>query len=137
MPRGQAFGKIDVLKKVNRSEWAALTFLIPKKDHTVSFIINFRELKKQIMQKPFPIPIIQDMLLKLEGFQWARTSLDLECMGHYHIRLGHTSRSYCTTIVVLPTTLETRNPGCCFYLGPFVGLLPLSTKAVQFGLCGV
>jgi hypothetical protein len=38
--------KIGVLKKVNRSEWAAPTFIIPKKDGTVPFISDFRELNK-------------------------------------------------------------------------------------------
>ena len=33
--------KIGVLKKVNRSEWAAPTFLIPKKDKTVRFISGY------------------------------------------------------------------------------------------------
>jgi hypothetical protein len=64
-----------VLKQVNRSEWAAPTFIL-KKDRSVRFISNFRELNKRIRRKPFPIPKIQDMLLKLEGFKYA-TSLDL------------------------------------------------------------
>jgi len=68
--------KIGVLKKVNRSEWAAPTFIIPKKDGLVRFISDFRELNKRTLRKPYPIPNIQDMLLNLEGFQWA-TSLDL------------------------------------------------------------
>ena len=72
------------LKKVNRSEWAAPAFIIPKKDGSVRFISDFRELNKMILRKPYPIPNIQDMLLNLEGFQWA-TSLDLN-MGYYHIR---------------------------------------------------
>jgi hypothetical protein len=33
--------QIGVLKKVNRSEWAAPTFIIPKKDGTVRFISDF------------------------------------------------------------------------------------------------
>ena len=89
---------IGVLKKVNRSEWAAPTFLIPKKDQSVRFINDFRELNKRIKRKPFPIPKIQDMLLKLEGFQWA-TSLDLN-MGYYHIKLDPASKALCT--IVLP-----------------------------------
>jgi hypothetical protein len=75
--------KLGVLKKVNRSEWAAPTFIIPKKDGSVRFISDFRELNKRIRRKPFPIPKIQDLLLQLEGFQYA-TSLDLN-MGYYHI----------------------------------------------------
>jgi len=90
--------KIGVLKKVNRSEWAAPTFIIPKKDGSVRFISDFRELNKRILRKPHPIPNIQDMLLNLEEFQWA-TSLDLN-MGDYHIRLDPASKQLCT--IVLP-----------------------------------
>ena len=43
------------------------------------------ELKKRIKRKPFPIPKIQDLLLKEEGFKHA-SSLDLN-MGYYHIKL--------------------------------------------------
>ena len=90
--------KIGVLKKVNRSEWAAPTFIIPKKDGSVRFISDFRELNKRIKRKPYPIPKIQDLLLKLEGFQYA-TSLDLN-MGYYHIELSPDSKRLCT--IVLP-----------------------------------
>ena len=88
--------EIGVLKKVNRSEWAAPSFIIPKKDGTVRFINDFRELNKRIRRKPFPIPIIQDMLLNLEGFQCA-TSLDLN-MGCYHIELSPNSKRLCTLV---------------------------------------
>ena len=74
---------VGVLKRVNRSEWGAPTFIIPKKDGSVRFITDFRELNKRIKRKPYPIPKIQDLMLKLEGFQYA-TSLDLN-MGYYHI----------------------------------------------------
>ena len=62
--------KVNILRKVNRSEWAAPTFIIPKKDGTVQFISDFRELNKRIKRKPYPIPKIQDLMLKLEGFQY-------------------------------------------------------------------
>ena len=92
--------ELGVLKKVNRSEWAAPSFIIPKKDGTVRFINDFRELNKRIKRKPFPIPHIQDMLLNLEGFQCA-TSLDLN-MGFYHIELNPDSRKLCTNALVFP-----------------------------------
>ncbi len=88
--------EIGVLKKVNRSEWAAPSFIIPKKDGTVRFINDFRELNKRLRRKPFPIPNIQDMLLNLEGFQWA-TSLDLN-MGYYHLELSPRSKHLCTIV---------------------------------------
>ena len=77
--------KLGVLRKVNRSEWGDPTFIKPKKNGTVRFLSDFRELNKRIRRKPFPIPKIQDMLLKLEGFTYA-SSLDLN-MGYYHIQL--------------------------------------------------
>lgn len=90
--------KLGVLRKVNRSEWAAPTFIIPKKNGTVRFISDFRELNKRIKRKPFPIPKIQDLLMKLEGFTYA-SSLDLN-MGYYHIVLTPNARKLCT--IVLP-----------------------------------
>jgi len=65
---------------------------------SVWFISDFRELNKRIKQKPFPIPKIQDLLLKLEGFQYG-TSLDLN-MGYYHIKLNPDAKKLCT--IVLP-----------------------------------
>jgi predicted aspartyl protease len=85
---------LRVLKKVNRSQWGAPTFIIPKKDGTVRFISDFRELNKRIKREPFPIPKIQDLLLRLEGFQFG-TSLDLN-MGYYHIELSNKSKELCT-----------------------------------------
>ncbi len=90
--------KLGVLKRVNRSEWAAPTFIIPKKDGTVRFISDFRELNKIIKRKPYPIPKISDLMMKLEGFQYA-TSLDLN-MGYYHIELSPNAKKLCT--IVLP-----------------------------------
>ena len=40
--------KLGMLKQINDSEWAAPTFIILKKDATVRFISNFRELNKCI-----------------------------------------------------------------------------------------
>ena len=88
--------KIGVLKKVNRSEWAFPSFIIPKKDHTVRFINDLRELNKRIRRVPFPLPKIQDLLLKMEGFTYA-TALDLN-MGYYHIRLDAASKTLCTLV---------------------------------------
>ena len=90
--------KLGVLKKVNHSEWASPCFIILKKDHTIRFLTDLRELNKRIKRFPYPIPNIQDLLMKLEGFQWA-TALDLN-MGYYHIELCPASKKVCT--IVLP-----------------------------------
>ena len=83
---------------MNRSEWGAPTFIQPKKNGTVQFLSDFRKLNQRIRRKPFPIPKIQDMLLRLEGFTHA-SSLDLN-MGYYHIELSPSAKKLCT--IVLP-----------------------------------
>ena len=74
---------LKVINKVNRSQWGAPTFLIPKKYSTVRFISDFRELNKRILRQPYPIPKIQYLLVRLEGFRHG-TRLDLN-MRYYHM----------------------------------------------------
>ena len=81
---------LKVIKKVNRSQWGAPTFLIPKKDSTVRFISDFRELNKRILRQPYTIPNIQDLLLRLEGFRYG-TTLDLNIV-YFHIGLSAKSK---------------------------------------------
>ena len=85
---------IGVLRKVNRSEWAAPAFIIAKKDGRVRFISDFCKLNKQIKRTPYPLPHIKDMLLKVSNFTYA-TALDL-VMGYYNIRLSDDASKLCT-----------------------------------------
>ena len=48
--------------------------------------------------KPFSIPKIQEMLLKLEGFIYA-SSLDLN-MGYYNIELTPGAKKLCTIVLL-------------------------------------
>ncbi len=56
-------------------------FIIPKKNRTVRFLSDFREVNKRLIRKPCPIPKISMVLQELEGFTIA-TALDLN-MGYY------------------------------------------------------
>ena len=78
-------------------EWAAPTFIVPKKEGTIRFITDFRQLNRALKRKPFPIPNIQDILQKLGGFTYA-TALDLN-MGYYNFRLDKASSVLCTLIL--------------------------------------
>ena len=89
--------KLVVLKKQPSSEWAAPTFIIPKKNKTVRFISDFREVNKRIIRTPYPIPKISTILQEMEGFTYA-TSLDLN-MGYYTIRLDADAQKLCTIIL--------------------------------------
>jgi Reverse transcriptase (RNA-dependent DNA polymerase) len=85
------------LEKDSNSEWAAPTFIVPKKEGTVRFVTDFRQLNRALKRKPFPIPNIQDILQKIGGFTYA-TALDLN-MGYYNIRLDPNAAALCTLIL--------------------------------------
>ena len=81
---------LKVIKKVNRSQWGAPTFLIKKKDSAVRFIYNIIENNKCILHQQYPITKIQYLLLKLKGFCYG-TTLYLN-MGYYHIEISAKSK---------------------------------------------
>ena len=87
---------LGVLEFQPASEWASPSFIIPKKDNTVHFISDFREVNKRLVRKPFPIPKISTVLQELDGFTFA-TALDLN-MGYYTIRLDPDASKICTII---------------------------------------
>ena len=57
-----------ILKKVNRSEWAMPAFTITKPDGSLRSLTDSRELNKRIKRMPYPLPKIQEILRRLEGF---------------------------------------------------------------------
>ncbi len=71
-------------------------------------ISDFRELNKQIVRKPYPIPKFSTTLQELEGFTYA-TTLDLN-MGYYTIRLDPTAAKMCTIIFPWGKYLHQRLP---------------------------
>ena len=89
---------LGVLKVENDSEWGSPSFAEPKpKSNIVSLISDFSNTNIQLKQTPYPIPKINEILLKLEGFQYAM-SLGLN-MGYYHIQLRENASNLCTIIL--------------------------------------
>ena len=69
---------IWLFERANDLEWGSPFSAHPKhKWNQVRFISDFRNINKKLKHKPYPMPNINDMLLKLEGFQYA-TPLDLK-----------------------------------------------------------
>ena len=88
---------LGVLKEANDPKWGARSFDQPKaKTNCVRLLSDFRNLNRKLKRKTYPMPEIREMLLNLEGFQYA-TSLHLN-MGYYHIRLSDQARNLCTII---------------------------------------
>ena len=89
---------LGVLAVSNDSEWGPPSFEQPKpKSNRVLFLSEFRNLNKKLRRKPYPMLKINEMLLKLEGFQYS-ASLDLNT-GYYHIRLRENSSNSCKIII--------------------------------------
>ena len=60
---------LGILKVENDSEWGAPYFAQPQtKSIRVHVLSDFRNLIKELMQKPYPLPKIKEMLFKLECF---------------------------------------------------------------------
>jgi hypothetical protein len=88
--------QLGVLEGQPASEWALPPFIILKKDKTVCFLSDFREVNKRLVRNPFPVPKISTVLQELEGFSYA-TALDLNA-GYYTIRLDPDSSKICMVI---------------------------------------
>jgi hypothetical protein len=100
----EQFVERGILRKVNRSEWASPTFIVPKKLNVgqdipaARVVVDFRRVNEMIVRYPYPVPKIQHLLMTLEGFQYA-TSLDL-IQGYHQMPLDDNAKKICT--IVLP-----------------------------------
>ena len=88
--------ELGLLEVQHDSQWAAPSFIQPKKNKTICFLSDFWEVNKLLVRKPWPIPKISMVLQELEGF-WFATALDLN-MGYYTIRLDPDASKICTII---------------------------------------
>lgn len=106
---------IGVLVKGVHSAWASPSFFRPKKDGRVRFVSDLRRLNACLERHPFPLPLIEVVIWKINGFTFA-TCLDLN-RGYYHFELDSESRKLCG--IVLPW-------GCYAYARLPQGLKPSS-----------
>ena len=89
--------QLGVLSPVKEAEWASPTFCIPKKDHTIRLLHDFRRVNKMIKRKPFPLPRIQDTTQQVGTFNFA-SCLDLN-MGYYSMMLNRKAKQICTIVI--------------------------------------
>ncbi len=82
-----------VLKRIDRSEWAFPTFLIPKKDGRVRWISDFRKLNKLLRRPRYFLPSIPFIMQKRVGFTYV-TKIDIS-MGFYTFELDEAAQKLC------------------------------------------
>ena len=76
---------MGVLNTVKQYQYSTLIFIIPKKEGTVGFILDYCRLNQKLFRNPYPLPRIGETMQQLEGFQ-CDAALDLNT-GYYTIRI--------------------------------------------------
>lgn len=100
--------RLGVLRRNSDSRWTSPSFIIPKKEDEVRFLMDFRKVNEILVRKPYPIPKILYIMQTLQGFTYA-TTLDLS-MGYYSIRLDKSSQEICTIVTPWGKYSYTRLP---------------------------
>ena len=90
--------ELGVPKSQPHSEWGSPAFMIAKKNDQFRILTDFRKVNKRIVQTPWLIPKISDVIQELMGFTF-ETSIDLN-IGYWTIRLDPDAHKICT--IVLP-----------------------------------
>ena len=79
----------DMLKRGiiehSNSPWAAGVVLVRKKDNTLWFCVDYRDLNAVTLKNAYPLPKIDETLDTLSGASWFST-LDLRC-GYWQVGL--------------------------------------------------
>ena len=77
--------RVGVLTANVFSEWGAPCLFRPKKAGGVRFLTDLQQLSKFLIRTPVLLPLIDDVVWKIQGFTFA-TCLDLN-RGYYHFKL--------------------------------------------------
>ena len=93
--------EIGVLSPVRDTEWGLRTFITPKKDGTVRWVSDLRELNKLVKKTQYTLPIITDVLRRRKGYEFL-TKLDISMM-FYTFLLDDESSKMCTTVTPFGT----------------------------------
>eukprot|EP00957_Ditylum_brightwellii_P113489 8653363-Ditylum_brightwellii.AAC.1 len=88
--------EIGVLKPCGPTQWAAGTFITPKKDRRVCWIYDIQELNKALKRRMYPLPIMQGVIQRRSSYTYF-TKLDL-LMFFYNFELNEKSQELCAIV---------------------------------------
>ena len=87
----EAMKRLGVIER-SYSGWSSPVVLVPKKDGSLRFCIDFRQLNAQSSFDAYPMPRLEDLLERLGKVQFV-TTLDL-CKGYWQVPLAEGVKPY-------------------------------------------
>jgi len=103
--------RIGVLLPNVYSEWGAPCLFRPKKTEGVRFVTDLRRLNAQLVRKPVPLPLIDEVIWQVQGFTYA-SCFDLN-RGYYHFMLDEPSQKLCGIVLPWGRYVYARLPQGC------------------------
>jgi len=93
----------------SQSEWASNIVIVKKKDGSLRFCVDYRQLNERTVKDSYPLPRIDDCLDCLGGAKWFST-MDLRS-GYHQVAMDERDKD--------KTTFVTRRGTYCFNVMPF------------------
>ena len=128
----------DMLQKdiiqPSSSPWASPIILVPKKDGSLRFCIDYRKLNSVTRKDAYPLPRVDDTLEALSGSKWFST-LDLLC-GYWQVEVEEKDRhktAFCTREGLFE--LKVMPFGLCNAPAVFQRLMDLVLSGIQWERC--
>lgn len=89
--------ELDVMQRLgvierSSSSWSSPVVLVPKKDGTIRFCIDFRQVNAQSQFDAYPMPRLEDLIERLGKARYI-TTLDL-CKGYWQVPMAEGARPY-------------------------------------------
>ena len=85
-----------MLSETGSNEWASPNFIILKKDERIRCVSDLSQLEKVVLRRQYPLPIINGILRKRNGYQYF-TKLDI-LMQYYTFESDEESKDICTIV---------------------------------------